>query len=122
MSVAPSGLNYFSGALDAALEVLGLKRRIAVTSPHFLLAAYLVANSGMVLALPSRAAQRLSAVLPLAVFELPLKLPEIQISMYWHERTHNSQAHQWFREQVREALPRDVSALERKLRIAASAA
>ena len=53
----------------------------------------------------SRAAQRLSAMLPLMLFDIPLDLPEIQIAMYWHERTHHSDAHQWFREKVREALP-----------------
>ena len=118
VSVAPSGLTYFSGTLDAALEVRGLKRRIAVTSPHFLLAAYLVANSEMVLALPSRAAHRLAALLALSIFELPVALPEIQISMYWHERTHNSGAHQWLREKVRDALPRDLRVPQAQLRVA----
>lgn len=105
VSVAPSGLTYFSGALDSILAAQGLTRRVAVTSPHFLLAAYLVANSDLVLAIPSRAAQRLAAMLPLMLFDIPLDLPEIQIAMYWHERTHNSAAHRWFREQVRESLP-----------------
>lgn len=44
-------------------------------------------------------------MLPLMLFDIPLDLPEIQIAMYWHERTHHSDAHQWFREKVREALP-----------------
>jgi DNA-binding transcriptional LysR family regulator len=105
VSVAPSGLTYFSGALESILAAAGLSRRVAITSPHFLLAAYLVANSDLVLAIPSRAAQRLSAMLPLMLFDIPLDLPEIQIAMYWHERTHNSAAHQWFRERVRESLP-----------------
>ncbi len=105
VSVAPSGLTYFSGALESILAAGGLTRRVAITSPHFLLAAYLVANSDLVLAIPSRAAQRLSAMLPLMLFDIPLDLPEIQIAMYWHERTHNSEAHQWFRDKVRESLP-----------------
>ena len=105
VSVAPSGLTYFSHALDSRIEAMGLKRRIALTSPHFLLAAYVAANSDLVLALPSRAAHKLAAMLPLTLFELPLELPEIQLAMYWHERTHNSVAHQWFRARVRDALP-----------------
>lgn len=105
VSVAPSGLNYFSGALDALLAARGLSRRVAVTSPHFLLAANLAAHSDLVLALPSRAARRLAAQLPLMLFDIPLELPEIDIAMYWHERTHTSLAHQWLRDQVRDALP-----------------
>ncbi len=52
-----------------------------------------------------RAAQRLSGMLPLMLFDIPLDLQEIQTAMHRHERTHNSDAHQWFREKVREALP-----------------
>ena len=106
IAVAPSGLNYFSGALEAMLAAQGLSRRISITSPHFLLAAYLAANSDLVLAIPSRAAQRLAAMLPLMLFEIPLELADIQIAMYWHERTHKSEAHGWFRETVRKSLPR----------------
>ncbi len=108
VSVAPSGLTYFSGALESTLAAAGLTRRVAITSPHFLLAAYLVANSDLILAIPSRAARRLSAMLPLMVFEIPLDLPKIQLAMYWHERSHNSEAYHWFREKVREALPQGL--------------
>lgn len=105
VSVSPSAVNYFSGAIEAQLAARGLVRHIAVTSPHFLLAAYLVAHSDLVLALPSRAAQRLAALYPLMLFDIPLDLPEFELATYWHERTHNSAAHQWFREQVRSSLP-----------------
>lgn len=104
MSIAPGGLNFFRRAVDSKLAEQGLSRRVAVTSPHFSLAAYLAAHSDLVLALPSRAARRLVEVLPVGVFELPLDLPEFEIAMYWHERSHGSAAHRWFREQVRKAL------------------
>lgn len=104
VSVAPSGLNFFRRAVDAVLAHQGLSRRVAVTSPHFLLAAYLVARSDLVLALPSRAARRLAELLPIGIFEIPLVLSEFEIAMYWHERTHKSGAHAWFRDQVRKTL------------------
>ena len=117
VTVSPSGLNYFSSTLEAQLAVRGLARHTAVTTPHFLIAAHLAANSDLVLAMPSRAARRLTALLPLGMFDIPLELPEFELAMYWHERTQNSTAHQWLREQIREALPRD---LERApLRVAA---
>jgi len=107
VSVAPSGLNFFRQAVDSKLAEHGLSRRVVVTSPHFALAAYLVAFSDLVLALPSRAAERLATVLPLGVFPLPFSLPEFEVAMYWHERSHGSAAHRWFREQVRMALRPD---------------
>jgi len=107
VSVAPSGLTYFSGAVDDALQALGLARRVAVSSPHFLMAALLVASSDLVLALPSRAAQGIAQWLPLEVHALPFETREIELAAYWHERTHDSAAHRWFRQQVKDALTAD---------------
>lgn len=109
VSVAPSGLSYFTGPVDAALEAQGLSRRIAVSCPHFMLAAHLVSQSDMVLALPRRAAVRLAALLPLSVVELPVAVKPVQVAMYWHERTHHSRPHQWLRGLVRELLGQDGS-------------
>jgi DNA-binding transcriptional LysR family regulator len=108
VSVAPSGLSYFTGPVDAALEAQGLSRRIAVSCPHFMLAAHLVSQSDMVLALPRRAAERLAALLPLSVVALPVAVKPVQVAMYWHERTHHSRPHQWLRALVRELLGQDA--------------
>jgi DNA-binding transcriptional LysR family regulator len=108
--VAPSGLRFFSAALDEALQREGLTRRVVLTSPQFLLAAHVVAGSDAVVMLPSRVARRLEAVLPVSVFEPPLDLPSYEIAMLWHERTHSSRAHAWLRELVTEVLPRGTGA------------
>jgi DNA-binding transcriptional LysR family regulator len=104
VSVAPSGLSYFSSAVDAALESQGLHRRIAVSCPHFMLGAHLVAQSDMVLALPRRAATALATLMPLRLIEVPLQLKPLEVAMYWHDRTHHSQPHQWLRSLIRELL------------------
>lgn len=102
--VAPSGLTYFSSVVDQALEALGLQRRIAVSSPHFLLAAQLVSQTDLVLALPQRAAQALAAHFALQVIPIPMPMRTIDLSMYWHERCHHSAPQQWLRERVRRIL------------------
>jgi DNA-binding transcriptional LysR family regulator len=104
VSVSPSGLSYFAGVVDSALESQGLARRIVVTCPHFLLASHLVSQSDLVLALPARAAQALTAFFPLQVIEIPLSMERVDVSMYWHERCHHSRAQQWLRERVRAVL------------------
>jgi len=104
ISVAPSGLAYFSGVVDSALQALGLTRRVTISSPHFLLAAHLVTQSDLVLVLPRQAANNLSQMLPLQILELPIPTRPVQVAMYWHERTHHSKPHQWLRSMVRTVL------------------
>lgn len=104
VAVAPSGLNYFSGALDDRLARAGLARKVVVTSPHFLLAASLVADTDLVLVLPERAARRLAGTLPLATFTLAAELPAVDTALYWHPRTHQSAAHAWLRDLVSDTL------------------
>lgn len=104
IAVAPSGVAFFSSVVDSALEAQGLSRRVAVSSPHFLLAAHLVAQSDLVLALPARAARALAAMLPLQVVDIPLPLQPVDVALYWHERTHHSPPHQWMRALLRELL------------------
>jgi DNA-binding transcriptional LysR family regulator len=104
ISVAPSGITVISSVVDSALETRGLTRRVAVSSPHFLLAAYMVSQSDLVLSLPRRAAVALTAFLPLQMVEIPLAMRSIDLAMYWHERTHASPSHRWLREQVKSIL------------------
>ena len=44
--------------------------------------------------------------------------PHFLLAMYWHERTHHSVAHQWFRQAVRDALPGDLKQPGVMLRVA----
>lgn len=104
VSVSPSGLSYFAGVVDSALEVVGLERRIIVRVPHFMIGCLLVAESDMALALPSMAASAVSHILPVRSFRIPLPLKSVDVSMYWHERSHHSRSHQWLRTTVRNIL------------------
>lgn len=104
IAVAPSGVAFFSSVIDSALTAQGLSRRVAVSSPHFLLAAHLVSQSDLVLALPRRAAVALAALLPIQIADIPLALQPLELAVYWHERTHHSPPHQWMRALVRELL------------------
>ncbi|MGE0315974.1 MAG: LysR family transcriptional regulator [Lautropia sp.] len=104
VSVAPSGLSYFSGVVDSALEAAGLTRRVVISSPHFLLAAHMVSQSEMVLAMPRQAALALEAIMPLQLAEIRLPMRSVEVAMYWHERSHFSRPMQWLRQQVRGTL------------------
>ncbi|MFM9436457.1 DNA-binding transcriptional LysR family regulator [Janthinobacterium sp. CG_23.3] len=87
-------------AVDVALSTLGLTRHVALRVPHFLAGAMLVADSDMILTLPSRLARLLATKLPLAILDLPLQLAPLSPAMIWHERFHRDPAHIWVRQQL----------------------
>jgi DNA-binding transcriptional LysR family regulator len=94
----------FHGVGDRALTAIGRKRRVVMTLPVFSGVACTVAESDLIALMPSQLALRLAARLNLALYEPPLPLDNIRISMIWHHRSTNSPAGQWLRRQVREIL------------------
>jgi DNA-binding transcriptional LysR family regulator len=107
--IAPGGTP--GGIVDETLAQLGKRRRVAVAVPHFLLAPHVVAGTDLVVTVGARVAQAFAGLLPLAVFEPPVKLPGFEVRMYWHERSHRDPAQQWFRDAVRAAAEPPSSAV-----------
>jgi DNA-binding transcriptional LysR family regulator len=98
VTVTISGVG--ESAVDAALSTLGLTRHVVLRVPHFLAGAMLVADSDMILTLPSRLARRLAERLPLMLLDLPLQVAPLSPAMIWHERFHGDPAHAWARQQL----------------------
>ena len=99
--IAPRGTP--GGVVDETLTQLGERRRVALAVPHFLLAPHLGAGSDLVVTLGARVAEAFADILPLRVIDPPVKLPGIEMRMYWHERHHRDPAQKWIRELVRDA-------------------
>lgn len=93
--IAPEGRP--GGILDEALAELGLRRRVALRVPSFLVAPELVATSDLVLTLPARIARKAQAHLPVRAVELPFKVEGFTMAQAWHERMRKDPAHAWLR-------------------------
>lgn len=91
-----------NSAVDNVLNQHGLSRRIAVKSPHFLVAATIAAESDFVLTIPRRLANRIVKSMPLHMLELPIEVPTFTPSIIWHEKMHHDPAHRWLRNQILE--------------------
>ncbi|WP_424315622.1 LysR family transcriptional regulator [Castellaniella sp.] len=102
ITVTISGVG--ESAVDVALSALGRTRHVALRVPHFLAGAMLVADSDMILTLPSRLARLLAKKLSLAPLDLPLQIVPISPAMIWHERFHGDPAHAWVRRQIVEVV------------------
>ncbi len=97
--VSPQG-GGFIGPVDTALARHGLKRRVAVSIPHFMTVPHVIAQSDLVVTLTERVAREFCALMPLKMFKPPVAVPGFGISALWHERTHNDLANRWLRERV----------------------
>lgn len=69
-------------------------------SHDYIAVPYIVARSDLIATVPERLADMLVKQLPIRKFDCPLKVPGHSIRLYWHDRTHKSALHRWFRAQV----------------------
>jgi DNA-binding transcriptional LysR family regulator len=98
--VSPDG-GGFHGVTDDILSAAGLRRRVAISVPHFLFLRSILANTDLVAMLPSRLVKDSSG---LQIVEPPVDVPGFEIAMLWHERCHRDPAHQWLRERIADAV------------------
>ncbi|AHE54108.1 MULTISPECIES: LysR family transcriptional regulator [Alphaproteobacteria] len=90
------------GYVDAVLAEKGLKRNVAVTVGHFLMAPMLVDASDLVATEPRRLFAPLAGRLPLRLFPPPLDIPTFRVVQTWHARHDADPGHQWLRRVLRE--------------------
>lgn len=84
--------------IDEAVEATSGKRlTIALVVQEALIVPYVVATSDHIAVMPERLARAFVAHLPVRIHALPVRVPPQNIGLYWHERTHRSTAHVWFR-------------------------
>ena len=100
VQVLPRDTPVYSTPIDEALGKLDLTRRVLLWQPSFLAVPFAVAASDAIATLPNRLAIAFAALLPLTVFDVPLALPPIDLTLYWHTAATLDPAHQWLREFV----------------------
>jgi DNA-binding transcriptional LysR family regulator len=88
-----------SGPIDDALNSLGLKRDVVTIVGGFATALALARGSELIASVPERHTGKLRA--GMHSFPLPVAVPEITVSMFWHPRHDADPAHRWLRSCVR---------------------
>ena len=88
---------------DTLLE-MGRERRIGLRVPHVSVLPEIVAGGDMLVTLPSRLARSFAEQKGLRLFELPFRVPEIEIVLLWHEGGGDVAARSWLRAMLRETL------------------
>ena len=99
--VSPEGDR--SGLVDRELAKLGLKRRVSLSLPQFLVAPFVIAETDLVATLSSRIARRFAETgVGIAVHAPPIALPTWPLALMWHRRTDAHAATAWLRRLVAE--------------------
>lgn len=91
-----------AGLLQGALAARGLRRNVAVTTPHYLAALAVVSRSDIAALLPRRLATALMGLYRLALFEPPYPSPPFEVMSIWHREHGDQAAVTWLRAQLRE--------------------
>jgi DNA-binding transcriptional LysR family regulator len=93
-----------SGAAPALLEReiarQGITRRVALKSPSFLAAAFVVEHTDLLLTIPRRLGEILEGRGEFRIFPLPFPVPEYEVKQHWHERFHHDDGNRWLRRLV----------------------
>jgi len=89
-----------AGRIDAALEDLGLRRRVAIVAPGFQAALAMAAASDLVATVPEPFVRWAMALYDLHIFKLPVITPNVEVFQAWHSRHHADPVHRWLREHV----------------------
>ncbi|MFM0504967.1 LysR family transcriptional regulator [Paraburkholderia caffeinilytica] len=97
VQVFPFDANMYSTPIDMALHERGLVRHVELRQPSFVPLLSVVAFTDLIATVPARLASFGARTLPIKVYEPPLQLPKIVLSLYWHMRSHADEGHRWLR-------------------------
>lgn len=84
--------------VERMLAERGHTRRIALHVTHFLAIPLIVANTDLVVTIPTMLAESYLPTMNIKLLAPPLKMPVYAIMQYWHERFHEDPANRWLRE------------------------
>lgn len=97
--VSPQG--DLKGAVDSVLKKKGYERKIIAGVTSFGVPASIIAQSDYIVTLPTKIAGSYSKIYNLNLFTPPIEVSSIRVKLVWHQRTHYSPQHQWFREVIK---------------------
>lgn len=98
---APRALADASGmghvVVEQELRKHGLAAAPRLTVPQFMVLPMVIANSDLMVIMPSRLAKTFAQLVSIKILRPPVPLRPYDIRVYWHERFHQDPASRWFR-------------------------
>jgi len=85
-------------ALGEGLAKWGITRDIGMTISSHLAVPLIIANSNLIATVTREIAEPYVEKYGLQMLKLPFDIPDVQVSLFWHERNDRDAGHQWLRE------------------------
>lgn len=98
--------NEKKGLLDSHLARLGLTRRIVIKTPSMLGSPFIVAESELLMAIPSFVADTMMQVAQVKAFTLPFCAPRFTVKIYSHKRSGKKASSDWLKVNIQRAIQR----------------
>jgi DNA-binding transcriptional LysR family regulator len=83
--------------MNEVLDRAGARRAVHLRVPQFVVVADILHTTNLVATVPEKFAERGAAFFGLRYVTHPIKVPQIQINLYWHARFHRDPPNQWLR-------------------------
>jgi DNA-binding transcriptional LysR family regulator len=83
--------------LERTLAERGVHDNVALRLPHFIVVPLVIANTDLIVTVPSRVAAATARLMKSKVHPLPIPIPSFDVSVFWHERVENDGANRWLR-------------------------
>jgi DNA-binding transcriptional LysR family regulator len=100
VSIAIMGDGY--SELDAQLAKHGVKRHIALTTPHFIAALATVSATNMITTISENFAKRFASHFNLAIVKSPLDVTALESTLVWNSLRSSDKVLSWFRGVVKD--------------------
>ena len=85
------------GVVDTHLASMRVARNVRVVLPFFSIAPHLLPGTDLLFTTTRHFALHYANFLPLAIVPAPIAFPRMRFYQLWHDRTHHSAGHRWFR-------------------------
>lgn len=99
-----------NGEIDSLLRAEGLRRRIAVSVPHWRTAPSLLHNTDLILTVATRTLEDTMINSDLVQLPPPFSIPRFPFVQIWHQRFCDDPAHAWLRQQVKQVVTHPAQA------------
>lgn len=89
--------NEKKGLLDTHLNSLGFERNIVVKTPSMLSSPHIIAESNLLMAIPSFVAEKIADIAQVNTFKLPFSAPPFTVKIYSHKRSGKKSSTDWLK-------------------------